>query len=112
MLTVRQDAKTTIDTVSAVRRRLESAAAPVRQFRLAWIGALFVVVALLALLLGRGLKHRGDGTAHRRPSGVGARSAGDRLRPGPQARSRPKARSSNRRGRWSRAARSSRRSCS
>src|SRR6185503_8295650 len=63
MLTVRQDAKTTIDTVSAVRRRLESAAAPVRQFRLAWIGALFVVVALLALLLGRGLRHRGDGTA-------------------------------------------------
>jgi eukaryotic-like serine/threonine-protein kinase len=62
-LTVRQDAKTTIDTVSAVRRRLESVAAPARQFRLAWIGALFVVVALLALLLGRGLKHRGDGTA-------------------------------------------------
>jgi len=62
MLTVRQDAKTTIDTVSSVRRRLESAAAPARQFRLAWIGALFVVVALLALLLGRGLRHRGDGT--------------------------------------------------
>jgi serine/threonine-protein kinase len=66
--TVRQDAKTTIDTVSAVRRRLEAAggtgAQPVRQFRLAWIGALFVVVALLALLLGRGLRHRaGEGTA-------------------------------------------------
>jgi serine/threonine-protein kinase len=78
MLTVRQDAKTTIDTVSAVRRRLEAAAAPapVRQFRLAWIGALFVVVALLALLLGRGLRHRGDGTGHRRSSGLGARSVG------------------------------------
>jgi serine/threonine-protein kinase len=74
MLTVRQDAKTTIDTVSAVRRRLESAAAPARQFRLAWIGALFVVVALLALLLGRGLRHRGDGTAaaSRSPSAPGA----------------------------------------
>ena len=72
-LTVRQDAKTTIDTVSAVRRRLEGAAVPVRQFRLAWIGALFVVVALLALLLGRGLKHRGDGTATAaRPAGPGA----------------------------------------
>src|SRR6185295_469135 len=46
--TVRQDAKTTIDTVSAVRRRLEEAkesGASVRQFRLAWVGALFVVVA-------------------------------------------------------------------
>jgi serine/threonine-protein kinase len=66
--TVRQDAKTTIDTVSAVRRRLEAAGSgppgqPVRQFRLAWIGALFVVVALLALLLGRGLRSRGEGTA-------------------------------------------------
>ena len=65
--TVRQDAKTTIDTVSAVRRRLEATKAgaqPVRQFRMAWIGALFVVVALLALLIGRGLRHReGDGHA-------------------------------------------------
>src|SRR5262245_50530496 len=60
-LTVRQDAKTTVDTVSAVRRRLEAegkvaqsaAGGPVRQFRLAWIGALFLGVALLALLIGR-----------------------------------------------------------
>jgi hypothetical protein len=62
--TIRQDAKTTIDTVSAVRRRMEAneagaSAAPVRQFRMAWIGALFVVVALLALLIGRGLRHGG-----------------------------------------------------
>ena len=64
--TIRQDAKTTIDTVSAVRRRMEaneaaagSGAQPVRQFRMAWIGALFVVVALLALLIGRGLRHSG-----------------------------------------------------
>ena len=64
--TVRQDAKTTIDTVSAVRRRLEeerSSDAQPRQFRMAWIGALFVVVALLALLIGRGLRHRGESTA-------------------------------------------------
>lgn len=78
--TVRQDAKTTIDTVSAVRRRLEEAAggAP-RQFRLAWIGALFVVVALLALLIGRGLRHRdGDSAARgtgRSPSGSTASPA-------------------------------------
>jgi eukaryotic-like serine/threonine-protein kinase len=73
--TVRQDAKTTIDTVSAVRRRLEEKAdkeksatsdsgAQPRQLRLAWIGALFVVVALLALLIGRGLRSSGgDATA-------------------------------------------------
>ena len=57
--------------------------APVRQFRLAWIGALFVVVALLALLIGRGLRHRGDGTATGRPSGIGARSAGVGCAPAP-----------------------------
>jgi serine/threonine-protein kinase len=67
--TVRQDAKTTVDTVSAVRRRLEaeteaSPAEPAgRQLRMAWIGALFVVVALLALLIGRGLRNRGEATA-------------------------------------------------
>src|SRR4051794_31049830 len=63
----RADAKTTVDTVSAVRRRLEgtTAAAPaVRQFRMASIGALFLVVALLALLIGRGLRSGGgDATA-------------------------------------------------
>ena len=64
--TIRQDAKTTIDTVSAVRRRMEAneaeAGAGARlfgRFRMAWIGALFVVVALLALLIGRGLRHGG-----------------------------------------------------
>ena len=71
--TVRQDAKTTVDTVSAVRRRLEAeqarAAAPDaatgagRPFRFAWLGALFLVVALLALLIGRALRSGGDGTA-------------------------------------------------
>ncbi len=69
----RPDAKTTIDTVSAVRRRLEGSVAPppVRQFRLAWLGALFLVVALLALLIGRGLRPRaGDATAAHPSSGA------------------------------------------
>jgi eukaryotic-like serine/threonine-protein kinase len=64
--TVRQDAKTTVDTVSAVRRRMEAmtgTGAPARQLRLVWIGALFLGVALLALLIGRTLRHGGDGTA-------------------------------------------------
>jgi eukaryotic-like serine/threonine-protein kinase len=78
-VTVRQDAKTTIDTVSAVRRRLEASASaqPVRQARLAWIGVGFVVLALLALLIGRGLGHRSDGTttAAAHPK-LGAGSAG------------------------------------
>jgi serine/threonine-protein kinase len=79
--TVRQDAKTTIDTVSAVRRRMEEASGssggqPVRQARLAWIGALFVVVALLALLIGRGLRHGPDAaTSAARPT-LGSVAAG------------------------------------
>jgi serine/threonine-protein kinase len=75
--TVRQDAKTTVDTVSAVRRRLEERAAqPVRQFRLAWIGALFLVVALLALLLGRGLRtHEQEAVAAARAAPAAAQVA-------------------------------------
>jgi tetratricopeptide (TPR) repeat protein len=79
--TVRQDAKTTVDTVSAVRRRMEATATAAatdaegqspRQFRMAWLGALFVVVALLALLIGRGLRHPDEGTttAARSPAGA------------------------------------------
>jgi tetratricopeptide (TPR) repeat protein len=70
---VRQDAKTTVDTVSAVRRRMaeienakqnaEGSGPTTKQLRIAWLGALFLVVALLALLIGRALKHGGDGTA-------------------------------------------------
>ena len=79
--TIRQDAKTTVDTVSSVRRRLEAeqaraadpgaASGSARQFRFAWLGALFLVVALLALLIGRALKSGGDGaaTAARPPAG-------------------------------------------
>jgi len=77
--TVRQDAKTTIDTVSAVRRRLEEGTKadgqPVRQFRVAWLGGLLVVVALLALLIGRGLRHRG-GEATATASGGPAAAGG------------------------------------
>jgi len=82
--TVRQDAKTTIDTVSAVRRRLEANAAsasesaggqPVRQFKMAWIGALFLVVALLALLIGRGLRHGSGATATTARTGTSAPGA-------------------------------------
>ncbi len=93
--TVRQDAKTTIDTVSAVRRRLEAndaaaaaGAPPVRQFRMAWIGALFVVVALLALLIGRGLRHGGGATTARaaRPSAAATSvAAGGPAAPGAAA---------------------------
>ena len=58
---------------------------PVRQFRLAWIGALFVVVALLALLIGRGLRHGGgDATATAaRPSTAAATAAAGRAAPRP-----------------------------
>jgi hypothetical protein len=86
--TVRQDAKTTVDTVSAVRRRLEAgkpkpeasaaaaAGASPRQLRLPLIGALFLIVALLALLIGRGLKRGGDGSATAAAPPAGAAPAG------------------------------------
>jgi len=48
---------------------------PVRQFKMAWIGALFLVVALLALLIGRGLRHGGDATATTARPGTSAASA-------------------------------------
>ena len=89
------------------RRRRGRGAQPVRQFRLAWIGALFVVVALLALLIGRGLRHGGGdatGTAAR-PSTAAATAAAVAAVAGRRAR-RATARRWNRRGRWSRAARS------
>jgi serine/threonine-protein kinase len=91
--TVRQDAKTTVDTISSVRRRLAAEnAAPaaagkptVRQFRMAWLGALFLVVALLALLIGRGLRHGGDGTTAARSSGAPGPSAPPGTAAGPAA---------------------------
>ncbi|HEY5447484.1 MAG TPA: protein kinase [Polyangia bacterium] len=94
--TVRQDARTTVDTVSAVRRRLEEeqrgqgaqggqggqggkegTGAQVRQFRVAWLGGLLVVVALLALLIGRQIGHRGEATATAAaPAGVAPSAPG------------------------------------
>jgi hypothetical protein len=52
---------TTIDTISAVRRRVEDANGPSRpvpplQWRLAWFGAGFLLLAMLALLVGRALR--------------------------------------------------------
>ena len=76
---MRQDAKTTIDTVSAVRRRLEARRRARSLFGSSgWRGSalLFLVVAMLALLIGRGLRHRGEvatRTARRAAHGVRAR---------------------------------------
>jgi eukaryotic-like serine/threonine-protein kinase len=59
-------AKTTVDTVSAVRRRLgveipgsgePPASAGARQWRLVWIGCALVLVALVGLEIGRALRH-------------------------------------------------------
>ena len=75
-------ARTTIDTVSAVRRRLgvpsagdraggeppTAAAPPVRQWRLGWIVGGCMLLALLALLLGRGLRGGHQSTAAARPA--------------------------------------------
>ena len=54
---------TTVDSLSSVRRRMEGGATGskvVRQWRLAGIGLLFLAVAMLALLIGRGLRHNGE----------------------------------------------------
>lgn len=75
-------ARTTIDTVSAVRRRMgapsaggqpggeppTAAARSVRQWRLAWVVGGFMLLALLALLLGRGLRGRNGDTASAKPA--------------------------------------------
>jgi serine/threonine-protein kinase len=78
---------TTVDTISAVRRRLDDAkspppgrpsgsrSAPPRQWRLAWMGAAFVGVALLALLIGRALR------APRAPEGAAGGKASAVARP-------------------------------
>jgi eukaryotic-like serine/threonine-protein kinase len=75
-------ARTTIDTASAVRRRMggpaaggqpggepPTAAAPsVRRWRLVWVVGGFMLLVLLALLLGRGLRGRPGDTAAARPA--------------------------------------------
>ncbi|HVT06972.1 MAG TPA: serine/threonine-protein kinase, partial [Polyangia bacterium] len=67
-------AKTTVDTVSAVRRRLglEVPASPdaagqapegrARQWPLLWIGCALLLVVLVGLTIGRALRHRGGST--------------------------------------------------
>src|SRR5581483_107777 len=53
---------TTVDTISAVRRRIDAAATPpggrpeTRQWRLGWIGAGVVLLAMFGLLIGRALR--------------------------------------------------------
>jgi tetratricopeptide (TPR) repeat protein len=80
--------KTTLDTISAVRRRMgvESggepaggASPPARQWRLIWMVAGFVLVALLALKFGHGLQRRGAEGSGASPAGEVAVSAA----PGP-----------------------------
>jgi hypothetical protein len=63
-------AKTTVDTVSAVRRRLGAEAPPAdpavesspRQWRLLWIGCGFLLIVLVGLTIGRALRQRGAET--------------------------------------------------
>ena len=80
----RAPAKTTVDTVSAVRRRLGAEAPPPRapgaatpaapkQWRVAWIVGAFVLVVLVALSIGRGLQRKVGGTVP--PSDVAAARA-------------------------------------
>jgi len=69
---------TTVDSLSAVRRRMDAvsaAAKPVRQWRLAGIGLLFVAVAMLALLIGRGLRHSGEAATISPQGGQGTTAA-------------------------------------
>ena len=68
---------------------------------MAWIGALFVVVALLALLIGRGLRHGGGdatGTASR-PSTAATTTAAGNAAAVPAAARRRTARRWSKRGR-------------
>jgi eukaryotic-like serine/threonine-protein kinase len=67
---------TTVDSLSAVQRRMEerqAEAGPIKQWRLAGIGLAFLAVAMLALLIGRGLRNRGEPTATSAPTTGGAK---------------------------------------
>jgi serine/threonine-protein kinase len=75
---------TTVDSLSAVRRRMEvvsSLSKPVRQWRLAGIGLLFMTVVMLALLIGRGLRHSGEAATASPQAGAGVRAAGSHAAP-------------------------------
>jgi len=83
---------TTIDTISAVRRRMDdptsrSGAGQPRQWRLAWIGAGFLVIALMALLIGRALRstpgtEAANGAARKAPATSAATPGTAPARPG------------------------------
>jgi len=70
---------TTVDSLSAVRRRMDgvpTASKLVRQWRLAGVGLVFLTVAMLALLIGRGLRHNGEAaTINPSQATTGARGA-------------------------------------
>jgi hypothetical protein len=92
-------AKTTVDTVSAVRRRL-GADAPVagaaeasspRQWRLLWIGCAFLLIVLVGLTIGRGLRHRGPSGLTAEPRPAPAPAARAAARPPPQTAPAPAA---------------------
>jgi hypothetical protein len=73
--------KTTVDTVSAVRRRLGEDApkqpeGPIRQWRLVTLGGAFVAIALVALLVGRGLRPGGESSAASKAAGAPAAPGG------------------------------------
>src|SRR5688572_19682975 len=74
---------TTVDSLSAVRRRIQDiqgGAKPVLQWRLAGIGLVFLTVAMLALLIGRGLRHNGE-AATTNPHAAGARTGAPHAAP-------------------------------
>jgi len=67
---------TTVDTVSAVRRRMAEEKRPsgaVRQWRLAPVAGIFLVFAMVALLIGRLIRHSGADA----PAGAAASAAPD-----------------------------------
>jgi len=87
-------AKTTVDTVSAVRRRLGTEApgdAPAadggspRQWRLLWIGCAFLLIVLVGLTIGRGLRHGGGAPVETAaPPPAPGRTPASAARPAPQ----------------------------
>jgi tetratricopeptide (TPR) repeat protein len=86
---------TTVDTISAVRRRIEAskaapeaAAGSARQWRVVWFGGGFLLVALLALLVGRGLRPNRSpevATGHPVPAAPPARPPAPGAPPAPAA---------------------------
>jgi eukaryotic-like serine/threonine-protein kinase len=93
-------AKTTVDTVSAVRRRLgadapgtpgPSEGTSPRQLRLLWIGCGFLLIVLIGLTIGRGLRHGGGSAVETAaaPTAPAVRPAPAAARPTPAPASAP-----------------------